>query len=70
MPGKTAEQTPSQVITNKQVILEQLDVSHTFVSDQYLIETISQFKSLVELKLAGCESLTTRSLSFLPRGWF
>lgn len=55
-------------LTNKNIRLEQLDINHTFLNDQDLIGTISQFKSLVELKLGGCENLTTRSLSFLPRG--
>ncbi|KAG2233859.1 hypothetical protein INT48_005200, partial [Thamnidium elegans] len=57
-----------QKLTNKNIRLEQLDVNHTLINDQDLIGFICQFKSLVELKLGGCEALTTRSLSFLPRG--
>ncbi|KAI8096087.1 hypothetical protein BDF21DRAFT_489497 [Thamnidium elegans] len=56
-----------QKLTNKNIRLEQLDVNHTLINDQDLIGFICQFKSLVELKLGGCEALTTRSLSFLPR---
>lgn len=55
-------------LTNKQVRLEQLDINHTSVEDQELINTVSRFKNLVELKLGGCDLLSTRSLSFLPRG--
>ncbi|KAI9255402.1 hypothetical protein EDC94DRAFT_226919 [Helicostylum pulchrum] len=56
-----------QKLTNRNIRLEQLDVNHTLINDQDLIGFICQFKSLVELKLGGCEALTTRSLSFLPR---
>lgn len=63
-----SDRTVEHKLTNKNIRLEQLDINHTFLNDQDLIGTISQFKSLVELKLGGCEDLTTRSLSFLPRG--
>ncbi|KAI7867073.1 uncharacterized protein EV154DRAFT_571777 [Mucor mucedo] len=63
-PGSILE---DQQLTNKNIRLEQLDINHTCFNDQDLIGTISQFKSLVELKLGGCEELTTRGLSFLPR---
>ncbi|KAG2211805.1 hypothetical protein INT47_004491, partial [Mucor saturninus] len=63
-PGSITE---DQKLTNKNIRLEQLDINHTCFNDQDLIGKISQFKSLVELKLGGCEELTMRGLSFLPR---
>lgn len=57
-------------LTNKDVQLQHLDVNHTATSDSELINVVSRFKNLVELKLGGCDALTTRGLSFLPRGMF
>lgn len=62
------QSSADQKLTNKDIKLEKLDVNHTCIQDQDLIGTVSQFKSLVELKLGGCEAITTRGLSFLPRG--
>ncbi|CAO3657558.1 unnamed protein product [Mucor hiemalis] len=60
------EVTPN-ILTNKNVQLRHLDINHTSISDNELINTISRFKNLEELKLGGCDSITTRGLSFLPR---
>ncbi|KAI9487380.1 MAG: hypothetical protein EXX96DRAFT_628159 [Benjaminiella poitrasii] len=47
--------------------LQQLDLSHTLLTDEDMIHIVSQLQTLTELKLGGCELLTTRGLSFLPK---
>jgi hypothetical protein len=51
----------------KGAFLEILDVSNTLIEDTDLTNVICQLKSLLDLKLNGCENITTKSLSFLPR---
>lgn len=65
--NSTKKQVAETTLTNKDVQLQHLDINHTAVSDSELINLISRFKNLVELKLGGCDALTTRGLSFLPR---
>ncbi|KAI8077945.1 uncharacterized protein B0P05DRAFT_118461 [Gilbertella persicaria] len=60
-------QQETSVKLRKNVMLEHLDVSHTGIDDQVLIQIISQFKQLSALKLSACLELSTRALSFLPR---
>jgi len=62
---------PQQEMTAKisrNVKLEHLDLTNTFVSDNDLMQMISQIRNLVELKMNGCGNVSTRGLSFLPRG--
>lgn len=54
----------------KPVRLEQLDLSNTFITDEDIVQIVSQFHQLIDLKLGRCEELTTRGLSFLPRGTY
>ncbi|EPB88666.1 hypothetical protein HMPREF1544_04538 [Mucor circinelloides 1006PhL] len=64
---------PQQEMTAKisrNVKLEHLDLTNTFVSDNDLMQMISQIRNLVELKMNGCGNVSTRGLSFLPRGNF
>lgn len=68
--NNTKKQVAETTLTNKDVQLQHLDINHTAVSDSELINLISRFKNLVELKLGGCDALTTRGLSFLPRGMY
>ncbi|KAL0140888.1 hypothetical protein V8B55DRAFT_1511305 [Mucor lusitanicus] len=61
---------PQQEITaklSKNIKLEQLDVTNTFLCDNDLMQIISQITTLVELKMSGCSNVSTRGLSFLPR---
>ena len=48
--------------------LEQLDLTSTSICDNDLIRIISQLRNLIELKMSGCGNVSTRGLSFLPRG--
>jgi hypothetical protein len=48
--------------------LEQLDLTSTSICDNDLIRIISQLRNLIELKMSGCGIVSTRGLSFLPRG--
>jgi hypothetical protein len=50
--------------------LEQLNLVNTLINDNDLMQIVSEFRCLVELKLGGCTSITTRGLSFLPRGMY
>lgn len=52
----------------KPLLLEQLDLSCTFITDEDIVQIVSQFHQLIDLKLGRCGELTTRGLSFLPRG--
>ncbi|KAK4510806.1 uncharacterized protein ATC70_005240 [Mucor velutinosus] len=61
---------PEQEMTAKlgrNIKLEQLDLTNTFICDDDLIKIISQITTLVELKMSGCGNVSTRGLSFLPR---
>lgn len=62
---------PQQEMTaklNRHIKLEQLDLTNTFICDEDLMQIISQITTLVELKMSGCGNVSTRGLSFLPRG--
>lgn len=48
--------------------LEILDMSKTGISDDEVVRIICCFKRLRELKLGGCDQVSARGLSFLPRG--
>ncbi|KAL9553507.1 hypothetical protein PS6_003887 [Mucor atramentarius] len=64
---------PQQEMTAKisrNIKLEQLDLTNTFISDNDLMQMIGQIRNLVELKMNGCGNVSTRGLSFLPRGNF
>lgn len=45
-------------------------MKNTMLNDDNLIQIVSEFRRLVELELGGCVNITTRGLSFLPRGTY
>lgn len=62
------QQQEIKVKIRTNIKLEQLDLTNTFICDDDLIHIISQLGNLVELKMSGCGNVSTRGLSFLPRG--